>query len=84
MSTVPDLTELSSTQFSQVESGRALWSCPKTNQCNLHCGYLFAPLCLFSTRKSSCLHAAKQWSCVRRCPSFSGRRMVPYRQPFRL
>jgi len=64
-------------QFSRVER-------PKTNQCNLHCWYLFTPLRLFSTRKSSRLHAAKQWSCIRCRPLFSRRRMVRYRQLFRL
>jgi len=63
-------------QWSWVESHWALSSCPKTNQRNLHCGYLFTPLRLFSTCKSSRLHAAKQWSCVRRRPSFSQHRIV--------
>ena len=58
-------------QWSWVESRWALSLRPKTNQRNLHCGYLFTPLRLFSTRKSSRLHATKQWSCVRRRPSFS-------------
>jgi len=84
VSTAPDLTQLNSPQFSRVESSRALWSRPKTNQRNLHWGYLFTLLRLFSARKSSRLHAAKRWSCVRRRLSFFQRRMVRYRQPFRL
>jgi len=63
-------------QWSWVELRWALSSHPKTNQRNLHCGYLFTPLRLFSTRKSSHLHAAKQWSCVRRRPWFSQHRIV--------
>jgi len=56
----PDSTQFNSNAW--VESCGALWSCPKTTQRNLHCGYLFTPLRLFSVHESSCLHAAKQWS----------------------
>ena len=63
-------------QWNWVESRWALSSRHKTNQRNQHCGYLFTPLCLFSTCKSSRLHAAKQWSCVRRRPLFSQHRIV--------
>jgi len=63
MSTVPDRTQFNLSGW--VELGRALWSCCKTTQRNLHSWYLFKPLCLFSAHESIRLHIAKQWSFTR-------------------